>query len=174
MATPGKQWFHITIGTLNNWLPGDPRGWRSRHHKRHSSGDHRNPPPPGEHAALHRYAKSISGDAVVVPKALRVVIGQTMLAHLQSLEHELLVISVGGMHTHLQVQLPFESVKREIGRAKRRASIAVNDAMPGRLWGKGCGIEPIRDRAHQRNTYGYIRGHYVEGAWVWTFREGEL
>lgn len=66
MPRPGKRWRFVTVGTLNAWLPGDPRGWRSRHHKRHSSGDYKNPPPPGEHEGLYRYCKQRSGKPVVI------------------------------------------------------------------------------------------------------------
>ena len=57
MPRRGKNWYHVTIGTVSSWLPGDPRGWRSSQHKTHSSGDHRNPPPHGQHGGYHRHAQ---------------------------------------------------------------------------------------------------------------------
>jgi hypothetical protein len=50
MPLPGMAWRHLVIFTHNSWLPGDPRGFRSQNHKILSSGDYKNPPPPGEHA----------------------------------------------------------------------------------------------------------------------------
>jgi len=32
----------------------------------------------------------------------------------------------------------------------------------------------IRDVAHHRNVFKYIRDHVHEGAWVWTYRDGVL
>ncbi len=54
MPTPGKCWWHNILSTHGSWLPGNPRGFRSRNHRIHSSGDYKNPPPLGEHAGLHR------------------------------------------------------------------------------------------------------------------------
>ena len=44
-------WYHVNGNTYGTWLPGDERGWRSRHHKVHVNGDYKNPPPPGAHDA---------------------------------------------------------------------------------------------------------------------------
>ena len=75
MPAEGKRWRHVIISTLNSWLPGDPRGFRTVKHKIHSSGDYKNPPPPGEHAGLFLYSSKISGETVVIPKELRDAIG---------------------------------------------------------------------------------------------------
>lgn len=51
------KWRHVVISTRSSWLPGSPRGWRSRNHKRHSSGDYKKPPPPDEHEGLREYVE---------------------------------------------------------------------------------------------------------------------
>ena len=48
-------WRHVVIGTLRSWNFGDERGFRSRGHRIHSSGDYKNPPPRGEHAKLNEW-----------------------------------------------------------------------------------------------------------------------
>ena len=173
MASPGKCWYHATFGTHNSWLPGDPRGFRSRKHRIHSSGDHRNPPPEGEHAGLHTHAKIISGDPVVLNRSHREVACQAIKECLDRHSHQVLVIAVGGMHVHMLVELPniLQEAKDAIGYVKVSASMRLKENMPGKIWSRGGGFKPIRDEEHQRNTYGYILRHRDEGACVWTFRD---
>ena len=75
MPTPGKQWRHVVFTTLGSWLPGDPRGFRTREHKVHSSGDYKKPPPNGEHAELFKYSKEITPEKVLLPRHLWRTIG---------------------------------------------------------------------------------------------------
>lgn len=173
MPSPGKCWYHVTCSTYNSWLPGDPRGFRSKQHKIHSSGDHRNPPPKDEHAGLHAHAKSISGDAILLNQAQRAVAGEAVKQTLQKHGHKLLVLAVGGTHVHLLAELPsvLQEAEDVIGYAKVSASMRLNKTLPGRVWAKGCNPKPIRDQTHQHNTFRYILDHSDEGAWVWSFRD---
>ena len=172
MSYPTKRCYHVTLGTKNSWLPGDPRGFRSRNHKVHSSGDHRSPPPPGEHAGLYRYSQQTSGKPIILPLQEREKVACQIVASLDRHNCPLLVISVGGMHVHLLVELPNDrrEVKRLLGIAKKSA--AQVSSINGGLWAKGCGLKPIRDEAHHRNAFQYIKDHEKEGAFVWTFRDG--
>lgn len=45
-------WYHCTGSTYGEWVRGDERGWRARHHREHVNGDYKNPPPPGRYAAV--------------------------------------------------------------------------------------------------------------------------
>jgi hypothetical protein len=45
--TPDGAWYHIMLTTSGDWLYGDARGFRTRHHREHVEGDYKNPPPPG-------------------------------------------------------------------------------------------------------------------------------
>ncbi|MBX2850967.1 MAG: hypothetical protein KTR15_04380 [Phycisphaeraceae bacterium] len=175
MPSPGKRWFHVTIGTHNSWLPGDPRGFRSRNHKIHSSGDHKNPPPRGEHAGLHVFRRATSGEAVLLSKQARAIVAQKIVETLSNRKHRVLIVSVGGMHVHLLSELPSdrEEARHEIGIAKKSASQAINHLPTGRIWAKGCGLKPIRDEEHQRNTFGYIQRHAEKGAFIWSFRDDD-
>jgi hypothetical protein len=58
------RWRHIVCNTKCSWLPGDDRGFRSREHRIHSSGDYKNPPPKNEHEGLRRYQEEKSGETV--------------------------------------------------------------------------------------------------------------
>lgn len=90
-------------------------------------------------------------------------------------KHRVIVASVGGMHVHALAELPNDRVtaRREVGVAKKAASQAIAKTLPGRIWAKGCGLKPIGDEEHHRNTFGYIERHVEEGAFVWTFRDAD-
>lgn len=67
-----ERWFHIMWSTYGVWLHGDPRGFRDRFHRIHSSGDYKHPPPKGEHAGLHRYmARIMHKEPVSLDRSLR-------------------------------------------------------------------------------------------------------
>ena len=51
--------YHITWGTYGSWLPGDPRGFRTRGHRQHVEGDHRHPPLAGQYEGLHAHARGL-------------------------------------------------------------------------------------------------------------------
>jgi len=73
-------WRHVVLGTRRSWLHGDGRGFRSRGHRIHSSGDYRDPPPEGEHAGLRAYhEKRAKGPAIRVSKRLRAEAGKALL-----------------------------------------------------------------------------------------------
>ena len=173
MPLEGKRWRHVIISTLNSWLPGDPRGFRTADHKVHSSGDYKNPPPPGEHAGLHRYSKEISGDLVVIPQELREVVGTEIRDELNRLSHRILAISVAATHCHILVELPDDKkeIKRIVGESKRKASVAVRKQLPGRVWAHDGKYESVDTPEHQRNVYNYIWNKQAD-AWIWSFKDG--
>src|SRR5438309_7358670 len=62
---------HIVVNTKNTWLHGDERGFRSRNHRIHSSGDYKNPPPPEEHVGLRHYHQRRASEPLDIPEELR-------------------------------------------------------------------------------------------------------
>jgi hypothetical protein len=32
-------WYHVTVNTYGTWLPGDPRGWHTRHRRAQPGAD---------------------------------------------------------------------------------------------------------------------------------------
>jgi len=175
MVQFGKAWRHVVISTLGSWLPGDPRGWRSRRHKRHSSGDYKNPPPAGEHASLHAYSEDQSEGVVIIPRDARAVVGRAIVEQLQADGHRVLCVSVGGVHAHALVELPdgMGTMRRIIGRVKCKSSRAIKDELPGRVWGSGGKFEQVRDKSHQRNVFWYILTKQGRGTWTWSYKHGE-
>ncbi len=170
MPTPGKQWRHVVFTTQGTWLPGDPRGFRTRDHKVHSSGDYKNPPPKGEHAELFKYSKEITPEKVLLPQDLWRIVGLAIRRELLKQESLVLAISVAADHVHLLAELSMERSegRAAIGRCKTAACFAVKDQLPGRIWA-GLGKYKLVDSpTYQKRVYQYILNQ--KHAWVWSFR----
>jgi hypothetical protein len=169
MPADGMQWWHIVISTYNSWLPGDKRGFRSRDHKIHSSGDYKKPPPSEEHSGLRAYHENNSGDAIIIPSELRETAGQAILVKLNKEEYRVLALSVSATHSHWLAELPddYADMKQIVGLCKSQSSHSIRDELPGRIWSGGGSFKRIKDRQHQLNTYHYILGQ--EDAWIWDF-----
>ena len=60
-------WYHLILSTYGSWLPGDPRGFRTRHHRFHVEGDYKDPPPPGRYEKMHKQSQHSLRFAPVVP-----------------------------------------------------------------------------------------------------------
>jgi REP element-mobilizing transposase RayT len=168
------RWRHVVISTYNSWLPGDPRGFRSKKHKIHSSGDYKHRPPVGEHSGLHGYSQKISGQPIVIPADLRAEVGMAMLGKIQKLKYRILVLAVAGMHTHMLIELPdnMDEIRQIIGQCKTVASHKIRDRLPGRVWARVGSFDPVDDADYQRNTYHYILRQ--KDAWIWSYRDGEV
>jgi len=173
MPQEGKRWYHIIINTRGSWLPGDPRGFRSRNHRRHSDGDYKNPPPAGQHAGLHKHIRERSRPPVKLPIDLYPIVGKSILEKTESQGHHTLAIAVDVHHVHLLTELPADRkrVKQIVGSWKQRASHKVREHLPGDIWSKSCDPVEVRDRHHQQRVFHYILEHAKQGAWVWSFMD---
>ncbi|MEM6561930.1 MAG: hypothetical protein AAF656_10025 [Planctomycetota bacterium] len=172
MPRDGFRWCHITLHARNSWLHGDPRGFRDRNHRKHSSGDYRNPPPAGEHDALHRYFRRRAGAKRRFDSELRLTVCGVAAAKLEAMDCNPLVVAVPVNHLHLLALFPssHDETDKLIARLKQRTSHAVGTALPKPLWAQGCDVEPIKSEAHQRAAFAYIRDKQGMDAAVWTFR----
>ncbi len=170
MSAPFR-WFHIEFNTFGTWLPGDPRGFRDHDHRIHSSGDYRNPPPPVEHQALHRWVSSRMSQAVVILAPLqRCEVGPVLCDSLQRQGMHVAAVAVSQNHVHalLGAAMDESAVRKAVGNCKRRASHALRAAVPGSLWQRKIGVRFMRDERHFRNALAYILRHAEKGAWVWS------
>lgn len=168
------RWYHIIFNTLGSWLPGDPRGFRNRKHRIHSSGDYKHSPPKGEHAGLFKCNQNRSRKCVEIPKLRREVISNALQEFFARRQIRVIAISVSDHHVHIQAQLDwgYPEVKKLVGKCKTIASLAVREQMPGSIWSRGCDINPIKDRSYQRNVFNYIAQGQEKDAWVWDFKNG--
>jgi hypothetical protein len=169
-----NDWYHVNGNTYGTWLPGDPRGWREKRHKRHVGGDYKNPPPKGSGDALHRHARdSLKQPPVHLDNIQRETAGRALVEWFVEHDIEILVLSIDAIHYHLLARFRDKRVWPRVGRAKKHAYHELrNRGYEGKLWQRGCDVVPITDRQHQLNVFRYITRHKEHGAWIWTFREG--
>ncbi len=169
------RWMHVVVGTKNAWLHGDPRGFRSRDHRLHSSGDYKDPPPDGEHAELHRHHQRRAGDPVDLGIEARVIICQAFVHKWRSMGYRVIACSVGNRHLHAIVEGPRDHglFDKKVGRAKQAASHAVRHLLPGTIWAANGGFKPVRNKGHLRNSYKYVRTCQDPGTIVWSHRPDE-
>ncbi len=170
-----KVWRHVIVNTRCSWLHGSPRGFRSRDHRIHSSGDYKNPPPEGEHAGLHRWHLARSQGAVHFELTIRVRVVLTFVLKLRELGHRVIAIACGADHLHTVVELPgdYDLSRREIGKCKQKASHTVRDALPGSVWSEGGSFDAVNGRDHLWALYGYVREKQEAGSVVWSHRADE-
>lgn len=183
--------------TYGAWLPGDPRGFRTRGHREHVEGDYRSPPPQGRDTELWERSKGLlKGPPVILCAAARVSALALVRQALVSIHQlDVLAISVSGTHLHLLARFPAGEAGREAGErptagrrglqgidpvrfymgvAKERSAkglAAEGLVVPGRVWARKGKIVRVRDRAHQVRVYRYILDHAGQGAAVWSFTD---
>ena len=176
MPAPGKRWRHVIINTKGSWLHGDARGFRSRDHRIHSSGDYRNRPPRGEHLGLNLSEHLKSGLEVTLPHELRAIVGRAIIEHFRSEKHRLLCVAVTKVHAHALVELPdhMHCVKAIVGHAKRNSSRAIKASIPGSVWSAGGTYRPVNSASHQKSAYEYILYDQGRDAWTWSGSDGSL
>jgi hypothetical protein len=174
MPRPGFSWRHIVISTHRSWLPGDKRGFRSRKHRIHSSGDYKNPPPLSEHAGLRKHNQN-DAPAIEIVKALRPVIGRSIVQTLQEMNLQVVAVAVSHKHAHALAQMPVgEKVQNRIrGECKRISSRAVKAQLPGKVWGDGGKLKEVKTKWHLHKAARYIVLEQERGTWTWNPQTGE-
>src|SRR6187200_2543057 len=108
--TDEHRWFHITTHTYGAWLYGDPRGFRSRHHREHVEGDYKNPPR-GEAAKEYaekreRSQESLKQEPVRLPEDMRAIVGAALRERLHYLGAQVLAVSMSATHAHILAKMP--------------------------------------------------------------------
>jgi len=132
------QWYHIVVSTYGSWLYGDPRGFRTRHHREHVEGDYKNPPPPGSYENLEQRSRaSLKQAPVIIPHQFRAVVGRAVLDRLEKLGAVVVCLSVSGQHCRVLAKLPFGKPRDWMGKAKCHAWFKLRDlGWKVKLWGK--------------------------------------
>ena len=187
-------WYHCMSNTYGTWLPGDPRGFRTRKHREHVEGDYKKPPPELKYDSRHDQAKrSLKRDPVILsPDARRACVDALVHAWVDRHSVEVLAVSVSAMHMHVlarfgcvvaQKPTPSRGGLRERDPARffvavakeRSAKVLANAGLvkPGGVWAKRGKIVQIKNRSHQLHVYRYILDHQDEGAATWSFRDSE-
>ncbi|MDD4889767.1 MAG: hypothetical protein PHU85_07525 [Phycisphaerae bacterium] len=170
----GVWWFHVNGNTYGTWVRGDPRGWRSRHHREHVDGDYKHRPPPGKYARIEANSCDLMNrPPVLLSPPQREIAGRAMVDLLVDAGIQLLSLCVTDAHYHLLGKFPRSRVRAIVGRAKKHSSFVLREhGIVGGSWAVRCRAVPIEDQAHHENVYRYILDHKKEGGWTWSFREG--
>ena len=169
MAKSSLRWFHVVITAYGNWLPGDPRGFRTKHHREHVEGDYRNRPTEDYSLIRERSERLMRFAPVTFASADRGVIREALVAEAGRRVERLAAVAVGATHGHLLIRLDRDRPKFVVGRYKTRASYALKEfGTPHvKTWAKGCKCKPIADSGHWDHAFAYILRHEADGAAVW-------
>jgi hypothetical protein len=179
--------------TYGTWLPGDPRGFRTRGHREHVEGDYRRPPVE-DYSARHAAAKGrMRREAVWLSEEARAVAVEAVVERLREVGCEVLAAAVSANHLHVLLRVESPRIARRglcagnrvregldplprhvLGLAKKHSAHVLRSrglVEPGGVWAKRGKVVPIGDRGHQVNVFHYIVRHAREGAAVWSIRE---
>jgi hypothetical protein len=179
---PWNFWYHVTSNTKSTWLHGDPRGFRTRHHREHVEGDYRNSPLPGAYNDKLRRSQSLMKSPPVVLTREQCVIACSTMAEALTFHNIWFAdIAVGPKHFHLLAQFPpdrcmangrpsLDPAMHFTGIAKKEAArrLSALRLRPQRhTWGKKSHCIPVESEEHflfLKNRY--IPDHINEGAIV--------
>ncbi len=169
--SPWRNWYHCVGNTYGTWLPGDPRGWRSRDHRYHCNGDYKNPPPPGIYDGMHEQAKCrMKRDAIWLDGEAVHIACDAFVEKLTGKGIEVAAIAIASYGYHVVGRFDDQKPRRWIGLAKKHSAFELVDAGcvgRGGVWAARGLCKPINDEAHWRNATRYVLKHVEEGAAVW-------
>ena len=102
-----NHWYHLVANTHGTWLPGDPRGFRTRGHREHVEGDYKSPPTAAYAWRLHHSRREMKRDAVrLSDEAREVAVEAIRVAMLDVHRLEILAIAVSSQHLHVLGRFP--------------------------------------------------------------------
>jgi len=197
LILPWDDWYHCIGSTYAAWVPGDQRGFRTRHHREHVEGDYKHRPPQGKYDdALKRSRQLITRPAVAFDHDLRTEVCRLFAETLKFYNVEFIDLAVGREHWHLLARFtnaksPRAPVRGSAALKKRHAydydpvprlvlgkvkswttkqlrERGLLDGIKGTPWAKRPKIKPIVDEKHWRNVMQYIADHVHEDAAVWS------
>jgi len=163
-----RDWYHCMCSTYGAWLRGDPRGWRSRHHRERVEGDYRRPPPSGKYASLYRRsAFFMKRNRARIPPELRELVLSAIVASLKRRGIQIVIASLDDRHLHILARFSDHNPRHWIGPAKKDSARLLSDrrlGSPGGVRAKRSKALPIRDRNHQLSLMRYIIRHAHRGS----------
>jgi len=168
---PWRDWYHCTSNTYGTWLPGDPRGFRTKGDRFHVDGDYKNPPARGMYEGMHVMARRrMKREAVVLTPEMQVVARAAVVEKLIEKDIELAAVAVDDHHLHVLGRFPDHRPRHWIGLAKKHSAFVVRKAgcwPGGGIWAQRGLCKPIVDEGHLRRAREYVLDHLQRGALVW-------
>ena len=195
-STAWRGWYHLMANTYGMWLPGDPRGFRTRDHREHVEGDYRNPPPKDEYDQRWRQSRQSMKQKPVhlCPQARVPAVECIRHALVEVHGIEVLTVAINEVHLHLLARFPRDLAGRPIESGSRTSAVgdpprhylgiakqwaaktlyARGLVESAKVWARKGKIKPIADREHQVHVFHYILDHIDQGAAVWSFRDEDI
>jgi hypothetical protein len=171
MSLPWNDWYHVMCHTYGTWLPGDPKGFRTRHHRQHVDGDYKNPPPADKYDRLHERSRELmKRDPVHLTPEQRKRAVEEIVKSFSKWNIALKTLGIDEIHLHALARVPDHNPRHWMGLAKKECSAYMKRdglAPAGGLWAVRCECKPIADAAHFANADDYIRDHEHAGAIIW-------
>lgn len=161
-------WYHVTVNTYGTWIPGDPRGWHTRHSRIQPGANEL-----GELDAsslLAHSKRTLSRDAVVLSPEARRLARDTIVAALLFHDLQVIACAVDDHHAHILSRFPDDKPRHWIGIAKKESARALSRAAlatPGGIWAVRSHCDPIQNRDHQLDAFNYIARHADRQAAIW-------
>ncbi len=168
---PWNNWYHCVGNTYGTWLPGDPRGWRSRDHRCHCEGDYKNPPAKGRYDTLHQQSQlQMKRDEIRLNDEAMRVVCNAFSEKFRQKQINIAAIAITHCGYHVLGQFDDRKPQHWIGMAKRHSSFKLVEAdlaSRGGIWATRGLCKPITDEKHWENARAYILKHDAQGAEVW-------
>lgn len=178
-----KQWFLVTWTTYGSWLPGDPRGFRTRHAKEYI------PPPrryakadePAYHAGSYAFRllqaqANLERSPVQLTCVQQEFVADNLYEQLVQDGQRAFLLSVEATHVHVLAEFEPKRAKQEAGRYKGRLSNRLSKQfaeLAGRVWSSGSHVEAKRTRGEIRGAAEYVRRHVQQGGVVREYKRGQ-
>jgi hypothetical protein len=168
---PFEHFYHVMGSTYGTWLPGDKRGFRTRHHREHVPYDYKHPPPSGMYDGLYEHAKkSMKRDPVYLTMEQRTLAVAEFVKSLTKRSIPIEALSIDRIHFHILAPFPDHDPRKWVGIAKKESSHymkGAGKAPVGGLWAVRTECVPVKSAEHKHNVRGYIFKHILKGAVIY-------
>jgi len=157
-------WYLVTWTTYGSWLPGDPRGFRTRKHKRHvpppkrysDGGDFYNPQ---DYREILECATRECKGCVTLNEKHRSFLRRKLVEIGRDKGFPLKAVHVGRTHVHVLLQSDGADVPRIVNLLKGITSRGLSEhGLPGRVWTRGYHMRVIPENALP-GALRYLKSH---------------
>lgn len=168
------KWWLITWTTYASWLPGDPRGFRTRRGKEYVPPPRRYTNPgeptydPREYSNRFQNAKASTETCVKLTPPQQRIVMDAVISEIDAIPITSAIASVGSTHIHWLALFGDRPIRTTVGRIKSQATHRLNTAgFDGkRPWSKNCDMKSKTTDHEFRSAFHYIHRHTREGCLI--------